>query len=142
MCTLIIARTASFQLVLRCFLCMFGFSNQIKSTPHILPLWFRWLTHCKRKWWHHKNWIMTFPAHNRCTINHLLHQESHVYQSNFCLDNIFINSIYLVAVCIIVSIMMRLVIWWYKPLWPKKLINLPSFTSIPIPIRKIIYIIM
>lgn len=33
-----------------------------------------------------------------------------------------------------ITVLMSSVIWWNKPLWAKELVNLATFTSIPIPV--------
>jgi len=43
--TFIIPNTASAQLFFNGFLDLLGLHSNMKSTPQILPLWFRWLTH-------------------------------------------------------------------------------------------------
>jgi hypothetical protein len=44
--TFIIPNTASDQLFFNGFLDLIELHSHMKSTPQMLPLWFRWLTHC------------------------------------------------------------------------------------------------
>jgi len=57
--TFIIPKTASAQLVLNGLSALLGLQSQMKSTPHMFPLWLRWLTHCRTFKKRHKklNWL-------------------------------------------------------------------------------------
>lgn len=100
--TLIMPNTASFQLVLKGFLHLFGFKSHIKSTPQMFPRWLRWLTHCKQKKQKKKKKREMSTNIKKLTI----------MASNLA----YINMINLVSVKI--TVLMSSVVWWYKPLGP------------------------
>lgn len=110
--TLIMLKTASTQLVLNGFLELLGLQSHMKSTPHMFPLWFLWLTH-----WRKEKKKKTAKDVSKVSIT-------------WGWRKYFERDVY--PMSITVGILVSNIIWWYKPLRSQEFVDMPTLASIPI----------